>query len=108
MRLIDRQPTTLGPDAVHVPGWLDQNAQRALVAACREWAGPPAGMRHTRMPNGGRMSVQTVCLGRHWYPYRYSRTLDDQDGTPVKPFPDTCCARSTRSAAGSVTRSPRG
>ncbi len=88
MRLIDREPTTLGPGAVHVPGWLDHDAQRALVAACREWAAPPAGMRHTRMPNGGLMSVQTVCLGWHWYPYRYSRTLDDQDGLPVKPFPE--------------------
>jgi alkylated DNA repair protein (DNA oxidative demethylase) len=33
------------------------------------------------------MSVQTVCLGWHWYPYRYSRTVDDGDGAPVKPFP---------------------
>jgi alkylated DNA repair protein (DNA oxidative demethylase) len=28
-----------------------------------------------------------VCLGWHWYPYRYSRTCDDHDGAPVKPFP---------------------
>jgi DNA oxidative demethylase len=34
------------------------------------------------------MSVRTVCLGWHWYPYRYSRTRDDQDGSPVTPFPD--------------------
>ena len=33
------------------------------------------------------MSVQTVCLGWHWMPYRYSRTADDIDGAPVKPFP---------------------
>jgi alkylated DNA repair protein (DNA oxidative demethylase) len=33
------------------------------------------------------MSVRTVCLGWHWYPYRYSRTRDDQDGSPVTPFP---------------------
>ncbi len=33
------------------------------------------------------MSVQTVCLGWHWMPYRYSRTADDVDGAPVKPFP---------------------
>jgi alkylated DNA repair protein (DNA oxidative demethylase) len=45
-------------------------------------------MRFTRMPNGGRMSVQTVCLGWHWQPYRYSRTVDDGDGEPVKPLPD--------------------
>ncbi len=33
------------------------------------------------------MSVQTVCLGWHWIPYRYSRTAEDVDGAPVKPFP---------------------
>jgi alkylated DNA repair protein (DNA oxidative demethylase) len=43
-------------------------------------------MRHTRLANG-EMSVQTVCLGWHWLPYRYSRTADDVDGAPVKPFP---------------------
>jgi len=34
------------------------------------------------------MSVSIVCLGWHWYPYRYSRQVDDGDGRPVAPFPD--------------------
>lgn len=34
------------------------------------------------------MSVQTVCLGWHWQPYRYSRTADDAGGATVAPFPD--------------------
>jgi alkylated DNA repair protein (DNA oxidative demethylase) len=72
---------------VHVPGWLSPAEQAELVAACREWAKPPAGMRSTRLPTGGVMSVQTVCLGWHWIPYRYSRTAEDGDGAPVKPFP---------------------
>lgn len=87
MELIPRPRSVLGPGAVHVPDWLPFDEQRALVADCRRWAAPPAGMRHTVLPGGGRMSVRTVCLGWHWYPYRYSRTLDDQDGAPVKPFP---------------------
>ena len=33
------------------------------------------------------MSVAAVCLGWHWSPYRYSRTRDDQDGSPVLPLP---------------------
>ena len=33
------------------------------------------------------MSVQMVCLGWHWAPYRYTRTADDVDGAPVTPFP---------------------
>jgi alkylated DNA repair protein (DNA oxidative demethylase) len=35
------------------------------------------------------MSVRTVCLGWHWYPYGYSRTVDRGEGSgpPVTPFP---------------------
>lgn len=33
------------------------------------------------------MSVQSVCLGWHWYPYVYSKTADDTDGAPVKQLP---------------------
>ncbi len=33
------------------------------------------------------MSVRMVCLGWHWYPYGYARTVVDGDGSPVKPFP---------------------
>jgi alkylated DNA repair protein (DNA oxidative demethylase) len=85
--LIPRPRAELAPGAVHVPGWLTEDRQRDLVAACREWARPPAGRRAARLPSGGVMSVQTVCLGWHWIPYRYSRTVEDGDGTPVKPFP---------------------
>jgi alkylated DNA repair protein (DNA oxidative demethylase) len=85
--LIPRPRAEIAPGAVHLPGWLAEDQQRELVAACREWARPPAGLRATRLPTGGVMSVQTVCLGWHWIPYRYSRTADDGDGAPVKPFP---------------------
>lgn len=83
--LIPAPRTEIGPGAVHVPGWLDVDHQRSLVAACREWARMPAGMRATALPSGGVMSVRTVCLGWHWTPYRYSRVADG--GTPVTPFP---------------------
>ena len=83
--LFDRPPVEIAPGAVHVPGYLDADRQRRLVDACREWA---RRMRHTKLPSGGVMSVQTVCLGWHWLPYRYSRTADDVDGAPVEPFPD--------------------
>jgi DNA oxidative demethylase len=85
--LIPRPRAEIAPGAVHVPGWLSRDEQRRLVEACREWARPPAGMRATRLPTGSVMSVQTVCLGWHWIPYRYSRTAEDVDGAPVKPFP---------------------
>lgn len=45
------------------------------------------------------MSVQIACLGWHWYPYRYSRTVDDGDGRPVAPFPDELGVLSRRAVA---------
>lgn len=85
--LIPRDRRQIAPGAVHVPDWLELDEQRMLVDASREWAQPPAGMRAARLPGGGVMSVRSVCLGWHWYPYRYSRTVDDGDGAPVTPFP---------------------
>jgi len=75
------------PGAVKISGWLDPDVQRSLAAAFRQWALPPAGLRHPRVPSGHLMTVQSVCLGWHWEPYAYSRTADDTDGAPVKPLP---------------------
>jgi alkylated DNA repair protein (DNA oxidative demethylase) len=85
--LLPRPRAEIAPGAVHVPDWLDLREQRDLVAACREWSTPPAGLQTTRLPSGGVMSVRTVCLGWHWYPYGYSRTVSDEQRSPVKPFP---------------------
>lgn len=85
--LFPRERTEVAPGAVHVPGWLAADAQRELLDACREWARPPAGLRTVRTPGGGTMTARQVCLGRHWYPYGYARTVVDGDGAPVKPFP---------------------
>ncbi len=79
-----RPRAEVAPGAVHLPDWLDVDGQRALVDACRGWSG---GLRQVRMPSGAVMSVRQVCLGWHWYPYRYSRYVDDGDGSPVLPFP---------------------
>jgi alkylated DNA repair protein (DNA oxidative demethylase) len=86
--LIPREPVEIAPGAVHVPDWLSIERQQELVEACREWARGPAPIRATKLPNGGVMSVQTVCLGWHWQPYRYTRTADDVDGAPVPALPD--------------------
>lgn len=85
--LLPRPRAEIAPGAVHVPDWLDVEAQRELVEVCRGWAADGR-MRSARLPSGGVMSVRTVCLGWHWIPYRYSRTVDDGDGAPVLPFPD--------------------
>ncbi|WP_107098109.1 alpha-ketoglutarate-dependent dioxygenase AlkB family protein [Streptomyces atriruber] len=85
--LFPRNRTALGPGAVHVPDWLAPEAQLRLLQACRDWAGPPAGLRRVRTPGGGVMTARQVCLGWHWYPYGYARTVVDGDGAPVKPMP---------------------
>ncbi|RFU82281.1 alpha-ketoglutarate-dependent dioxygenase AlkB [Streptomyces triticagri] len=97
--LIPRPALELAPGVVHVPGWLGSDEQRELVAACREWARGPVPIRHTRLPRGGVMSVQTVCVGWHWQPYRYSRTADDVNGLPVAPFPDWLVRRGRQAVA---------
>ncbi len=98
--LFGRPRAQIAPGAVHVPGWLSTGQQRSLVSACLVWALPPAGMRHTPMPSGGTMSVQTACLGWHWVPYRYARTADDVDGAPVKAFPGWLADLGRRALAG--------
>ncbi|GGX03680.1 alpha-ketoglutarate-dependent dioxygenase AlkB family protein [Streptomyces chryseus] len=86
--LFPRERALIAPGAVHVPGWLSVEEQRQLVAACREWARGPVPIRRTRLPNGGVMSVRTVCVGWHWQPYRYTRTADDVNGARVAEFPE--------------------
>ncbi|MGC5038783.1 alpha-ketoglutarate-dependent dioxygenase AlkB family protein [Streptomyces sp. DT190] len=86
--LFPRARAEVAPGAVHLPDWLDTDEQRALLDACRAWARPPAGLRTVRTPGGGTMTARQVCLGWHWYPYGYARTVTDGDGAPVKPFPD--------------------
>ncbi|MBM7458217.1 alpha-ketoglutarate-dependent dioxygenase AlkB family protein [Rhodococcus coprophilus] len=96
---ISRPRREVAPGAVHVPGWLSLDEQRALVELCREWARGPAPMRHTVLPSGGQMSVRTVCLGWHWSPYRYSRTAVDVDDAPVPPVPDLLVGLGRRAVA---------
>ncbi|MBO0909471.1 alpha-ketoglutarate-dependent dioxygenase AlkB family protein [Arthrobacter sunyaminii] len=86
--LFPPERTEPGPGAVHVPGWLDLAAQREIVRACRQWAVGPVPMRAAVMPGGHPMSVQTVCLGWHWQPYKYTRTADDAGGGRVADVPD--------------------
>ncbi len=106
--LLPRERRVLAPGAVHVPDWLDLTAQRDLVRACRAWAAEGPGIRAARMPNGAPMSVRSVCLGWHWYPYRYSRTRDDQDGSPVTPFPRWLADLGRRAVAAAYLDPDRG
>ncbi|MEU0005814.1 alpha-ketoglutarate-dependent dioxygenase AlkB [Streptomyces sp. NPDC006314] len=99
VELFPRERAEVAPGAVHVPDWLDAERQRELLAACRGWARPPAGLRTVRTPGGGTMTARQVCLGWHWYPYAYARTAVDGDGAPVKPFPDWLAELARRAVA---------
>jgi alkylated DNA repair protein (DNA oxidative demethylase) len=48
------------------------------------------------------MSVEIACLGWHWQPYRYSRTVDDDDGRAVAPFPEELGDLSRRAIVDAV------
>lgn len=85
--LFPRARTEIAPGAVHLPDWLTAERQSELLDACRAWARPPAGLRTVRTP-GGTMTSRQVCLGWHWYPYGYARTVVDGDAAPVKEFPE--------------------
>ncbi|MDT7553701.1 MAG: oxidative demethylase [Pseudonocardiales bacterium] len=82
-----RERRIVAPGAIHLPDWLDPAQQRRLVEAFREWSTGPVPIRAASLPGGHRMSVQTVCLGWHWQPYRYARTADDVNGRTVLPLP---------------------
>ncbi|WP_052672484.1 alpha-ketoglutarate-dependent dioxygenase AlkB [Aliterella atlantica] len=85
--LFPRAKQQLAPGAIHVPDWLNLERQQQLLDQCREWAKPPAGLYTPKMPDGKSLSVRVLCLGWHWYPYRYSKTRDDSDRLPCKAFP---------------------
>ncbi len=85
--LFPREPTRIDDEVWHISGWLSWDEQVELLDLCRGWLARPAGAVHPRMPNGTFMSVSTACLGWYWYPYRYSRFLDDTTGEAVKEFP---------------------
>ena len=92
-----REPAILGPGAVHVPDWLSREQQEFLLRACVDWAAVRA-PRSIVLPGGGRMSVRTFSLGRHWVPYRY----DDDEVVPPLPEWLVRAARNGLGAAAAV------
>jgi alkylated DNA repair protein (DNA oxidative demethylase) len=73
--------------AVHLPGWLTTSQQREIATAFRDWSRGPVPLRAAALPGGHRMSVETVCLGWHWQPYRYTRAAGDVNGQRVAALP---------------------
>lgn len=95
-RLFDPPPLTVAPGAVHVPGWLDEEAQWSLARACARWVAAAGGARRPVVRGGAVMSVGIACLGWHWSPYRYTRTRVDGDGGTAPPLPEDLAALARR------------
>lgn len=103
--MLDRPEPDLPPGAHYVPGWLDLEQQRWIVARFHEWAAGPVPLRAAKI-RGHEMSVRTVCLGWHWRPYAYSREAVDVNGNRVLDFPDWM-VRLGRKALVAATGDPR-
>jgi DNA oxidative demethylase len=91
----------LARGAFHLRGHLSIDAQRVLVARCRELVDGPVPAYVPTVRGGGKMHVQMLCLGRHWNgrTYRYEPVRTDFDGRPAPPLPDDFRALAVEIAA---------
>ena len=80
-------PIALG--AVHLPHYLSDRQQRALVEECRALVDGPVPAYVPTVRGGGRMHVRMLCLGRHWNgkTYRYEAARADHDDLAVPVLP---------------------
>ncbi len=74
------------PGAWHFPDWLDIDLQQHIVDEWLKWQTKPGALQRLKLPNGSAMSVQTLCLGWQWVPYRYQP--NNIEGQSVAPLPD--------------------
>ncbi|PCC36493.1 alpha-ketoglutarate-dependent dioxygenase AlkB [Glutamicibacter sp. BW77] len=100
-----REPQTLRPGAVHVPGWLTAEQQDWITEQFLSWGQGPV-PPHSTLVNGHPMKVKTVCLGWHWGNYQYTRTAEDLNGAPVPPMPDWLVELGRRAVAETTTDPP--
>jgi DNA alkylation damage repair protein AlkB len=72
-----------------IRGFLDLNEQILLARRCLEIGSQPAGFYTPVVRGGASMSIQMVCLGRHWNAktYRYQMNRSDYDGLEVQRLP---------------------
>lgn len=85
----------VSPGAFHLPRWLTVEQQKGIVEQFRQWSSGPVPMRAPKV-RGRPMSVQMVCLGWHWQPYKYTRHATDVNGCPVLEMPEWMLDMGTR------------
>jgi DNA oxidative demethylase len=88
----------------HLRTFLSPVEQQALASECLSLGASPAGFYTPVVRGMHPMSVQMLCVGRHWnaVTYRYEQTRSDVDGREAPPLPATFAdlARRIADAAG--------
>jgi DNA oxidative demethylase len=89
IRMPKRYTRTVAPGAEHLPAWLDADEQRDLVATCLALGSAEAGFYTPVVRGQYPMSVQMLCLGRHWNArtYQYEPIRSDVDDRPAPALP---------------------
>jgi alkylated DNA repair protein (DNA oxidative demethylase) len=99
----------IAPGAFHLTRYLTAGEQREVSGLCLELGSRTAGFYTPVVRGGHPMSVQMLCLGRHWNAqrYAYEDVRSDVDGCTVPPLPDVLSAIAARAArAAGFTFSP--
>jgi alkylated DNA repair protein (DNA oxidative demethylase) len=81
----------IAPGAIHLPGYLSVERQRALAAECLVLGAAEAGFYVPKVRGEHPMSVRMLCLGRHWNArtYAYEDVRSDVDARPAPRLPTT-------------------
>jgi alkylated DNA repair protein (DNA oxidative demethylase) len=91
---IDRLVREVAPGAFHLQSRLSVDEQRCLIDDCHELAKGDAGFYTPIVRGGHPMSVEMLCLGRHWNArtYHYEDVRSDVDSRSVPPLPSRWAA----------------
>jgi len=93
-------PIVVAPGAVHLRKYLSVDLQQHIAERCLELGSRPAGFYTPIVRGGHPMSVQMLCLGRHWNArtYSYEDVRSDIDGLPAPQLPQDFVALAERAA----------
>jgi len=88
------------PGTILLRSFLNIEEQRSLIERCVAIGRQPAGFYTPVVRGGAYMSIEMVCLGRHWNAktYKYEQSRSDYDGLPVQELPDDLKSLARRAA----------
>jgi DNA alkylation damage repair protein AlkB len=78
------------PGTIHLRAFLTTEEQKTLMQRCIEIGSKTAGFYKPAVRTGAYMSIEMVCLGRHWNAktYKYEAFRSDYDALPVQELDD--------------------